>query len=123
MVLNVVGVSSDEGSASGILVSLQLLSRVQQFVGDDATYSTLILVAASPRRAVELTQQLRSTGYGATSKKAEIDELTKTFGANLGGQIMGMQRDFRGDFGGGGGPPWQGQPGQGQSQGSNRGGG
>jgi hypothetical protein len=84
---------------------------------------TEFLTVASAKRD-EMFRGVRDGNFDRDAMRKNFDdmrtwaetELNNTFGANLGGQIMQANRDWRGDFGGGwsggGGAPW---PNQGQT--------
>lgn len=90
---------------------------------DEGKLTDFMGVAATKRD--ELFRGMRDGNFDREAMRTNVEtyrswaetELTATFGANLGAQIMQANRDV--GFGGGdrGGPPWQGQGGQSGNQG------
>lgn len=84
--LRVVGIRSSEDAAkrlggSDIYVSLKVAVEAMRLASDpaDVMYSSLVVLAATPTRAVELVGEFAMAGYGSVALKKEVDQVMSTF--------------------------------------------
>lgn len=83
--LRIVGVRATEnatGDSSDVYVALSTAQGATRAVQGDAAavYSSLVAIAETPMRAVELGNELNANGYGTTVLKKQVDEVLATFG-------------------------------------------
>jgi putative ABC transport system permease protein len=83
--LRVVGVraegSGGEAAGGGLYVSVNTARAALRATTDgDLAYSSLVVTAETPARAVQLLDEFSLTGFGAVALKKEVDQVTATFG-------------------------------------------